>query len=666
VSVVLVTHNHARFIDRAIASIEFQEVPFRWEILVADDSSDDGTTERLERWRDESALDIRILEAAPRLGITLNYARAFAAARGDYVAVLEGDDEWLSIDKLRLLVAHLDSHPGQSMVANRILLYDESTGSASVIPEIGFARLTTELTARRLAEDNVFATFSACMYRRDALERISPEVFEEISYDWMVNIAVLAYGNAGFHPQVMTLYRQHAGGEWSRTSQHSRDLRIRDMLPRYIELAPEEARSELTKTLHDLERRLKHSSIASVEPPAGTATVSDVRSPIPRVLTPAPLVSVVMTCYNHAPWVEEAVASVLDQTMGDLELIFVDDGSSDNSVALAAQFDDPRMRHYRLEHNQGAAAALNLAIQQTRGEFVAVINSDDAWERSKLERQLQVFNERPEVGAVFTSARFVGESGKPLDPESIPLWHSVFRQPDRSQGRWLRFFLENGNALCHPSILVRRHFYEDRGLYDNRMRQIPDLERWIDLVKYSPIAVLGDENLVKFRLLRSVQNASSHAPPNVIRGFHEHLEINRNFFRGVSEAMLREGFGDLLTDPLFSGQEQMRCEIAFLWWNTTGPMQSLNRVEAVRELRELLADEQGALLLRSRYNFTDLSLHLLAGDESLDVRAIEAGYSSNALASGQLIRIVLDRMKRLPLRRWPARTLVHLRWITRG
>jgi glycosyltransferase involved in cell wall biosynthesis len=470
-TVLLVTHNHSAFIDRAIDSIESQDCLHSFEVIVADDASTDGTRERLLEWAETSDLDITVLDEAPRLGITLNYARGFSAARGDFIAVLEGDDEWISIDKLRLQVDYLLEHPQHSMVACRVLLHDESTGSASIAPAIGFARMSTSLNARRLAEVNWFATFSACMYRADVLERLSPEVFEITSYDWMVNLSVLAFGDAGFIPQVLTLYRQHSGGEWSKASRRERDERIRRLLPRYIELSTPEVQVELTRLLHDLEARAVH--ITDVLDGPANPLPSQTALAIPRVTGPAPLVSVVMTSYNHERWIEEAISSVLDQTMTDLELIIVDDASKDGSMDVVARFADPRMRVYRFDTNQGAASSLNFAVQQARSEFVAVINSDDAWELHKLQRQLDAFEAHPEVGAVFTSARFVGEDGELLAPERIPHWHNVFRQRNRSQAQWLRYFFENGNALCHPSVLIRRDFYMKHGLYDNRMRQLP-------------------------------------------------------------------------------------------------------------------------------------------------------------------------------------------------
>ncbi len=90
-----------------------------------------------------------------------------------------------------------------------------------------------------------------------------------------------------------------------------------------------------------------------------------------------PLVSVLMPAYNHAPYVRAAVESVLGQTYGNLELIAIDDASSDATWTVLQSFDDGRLRLHRHDTNQGAHATLNEALKLAKGEFIAIINSDD-------------------------------------------------------------------------------------------------------------------------------------------------------------------------------------------------------------------------------------------------------------------------------------------------
>jgi hypothetical protein len=270
------------------------------------------------------------------------------------------------------------------------------------------------------------------------------------------------------------------------------------------------------------------------------------------------------------------------------------------------------------------------------------------------------------------------ESGAPLPPERIPLWNDCFRQPNRTQSQWLRYFFENGNALCHPSVLIRRAFYENHGLYDNRLRQLPDFERWITLVKHYSIIVLGDEDLVRFRVLTSEQNASSATRANVVRGLHEHIAINEMIFDGCSDELIVEAFADLLRNPHINNDDERECELAFLWWDTACGMRGINRVHGQRRLRTLLNRTDTARLLLTRYGFNDLSLHDYAAHEKSELTPPLADWLTSLegmtalpepevprdpiaeAPAGQLLRVVLSRARGARLSRWPQRTLHHL------
>ena len=671
-SVLLVTHNHETYIERAIASIEAQLTDRTVEVVVADDASADATPELLAAWAKRSKFTVRVLAAEDRLGITRNYARGFAACTGEYVAVLEGDDEWLAVDKLERQASVLDANQHLSMVANRVLLYEEETGASRVIPLIGHDRFLTEISDRQLAASNWFATFSACMYRRSVLSKLDPAVFETTAYDWLVNMAVTAHGNAGLLPEVMSLYRQHSAGEWSRKKQLERDIQIQSLIPEYIAILGDRVAHELTRAAEQVERQIA-AAVDAAAPARSAVGDRVIPLPIPRVVRAVPpRVSVVMASHNHGPYILEAVNSVLAQTELDFEFIVVDDGSDDSSMTAISGVADPRLRVYQLGVNQGAAAALNIAIQQSRARLIAVINSDAAWEPTKLERQLDTLDANPDVGAVFTGVRLVGRDGRTLPPKAAPAWNGVFRQANRSQGAWLRRFLSEGNCLCHPSVLIRREFYERYGLLDNRLSQIPDLKQWITLVKHYPIVVLGDEELVRFRFLRDQANPSSSTPAKQVRGVREHLDVNEHFFDDCPDDVLRDGFGDALRDSDLHTPEGRACAIAFLWLDVPSTLRSVNRVQGLRELRALLGDPATATLLAKRYNFTDLRLHELA----LQPDALPAGGSArwvtggavrrqvdelSDVPSGQLLRVILARMRRADPRSWPRRVAVGLR-----
>lgn len=128
-----------------------------------------------------------------------------------------------------------------------------------------------------------------------------------------------------------------------------------------------------------------------------------------------PLVSVVMTVYNGEPYLTESINSILGQTYTPLELITVDDGSTDNTLKTLETFGD-RITMIRRTTNGGIAAGRNSGIKEARGDFIALADADDVWEPHKLSRQMDVFFQRPDLDIVHCMLEnFVS----PELPESI-------------------------------------------------------------------------------------------------------------------------------------------------------------------------------------------------------------------------------------------------------
>ncbi len=119
-----------------------------------------------------------------------------------------------------------------------------------------------------------------------------------------------------------------------------------------------------------------------------------------------PKVSVVIPTYNRADKVGPAIESVLGQTFTDLEVIVVDDGSSDDTGNILGEIYGDRIRYY-FQTNQGASVARNQGIEHSRGEWIAFLDSDDLWERDKLEWQFKALERfAPQCGACYTDTRF--------------------------------------------------------------------------------------------------------------------------------------------------------------------------------------------------------------------------------------------------------------------
>lgn len=241
-----------------------------------------------------------------------------------------------------------------------------------------------------------------------------------------------------------------------------------------------------------------------------------------------PKVSVILTSFNHAKYILEAIDSALNQTFTDFELIILDDCSSDNSWDLINQYSDPRIKAFRNEVNKGPVEELNKAISAVAsGKYIAIHHSDDVWEPDKLGKQVAFLETHSEVGAVFTNALAIAEDSSPLSDEQH-YYSNIFDQPSRTRHEWLRFFFSRGNALCHPSVLIRKACYEDCGLYRYGLAQLPDFDMWIRLCLKYEIYVLP-EKLVRFRVRDNEANTSASRPETRIRGLYEFYKLLQNY-----------------------------------------------------------------------------------------------------------------------------------------
>jgi glycosyltransferase involved in cell wall biosynthesis len=184
-----------------------------------------------------------------------------------------------------------------------------------------------------------------------------------------------------------------------------------------------------------------------------------------------PKVSVVIPAYNRADKVPGAIKSALEQTFCDLEVIVVDDGSSDDTGKVLSEAFGDRIRYYN-QHNQGASVARNRGIAEARGVWIAFLDSDDRWEKNKLAWQLKTLERfGPQYGACYTDVRFFNHDEKrtmfQLAEESYR--HEVETGINREV---LRLTVRPGGAgmvLCLSSILARAEAVRRAGGFDPKL-----------------------------------------------------------------------------------------------------------------------------------------------------------------------------------------------------
>jgi len=195
-----------------------------------------------------------------------------------------------------------------------------------------------------------------------------------------------------------------------------------------------------------------------------------------------PLISVLMGVRDGGRHLDAAVASVLEQTMPDLELIVVDDASADDTPEILAARDDPRLVVLRNEHNLGLTPSLNRALERARGRYIARQDADDRSLPERLERQVDFLAERPDIALCGTWARFIDESG-----QVAGAGHPPAPSADLAAG------LLAANTIFHGTILARRELMDALGGYREAFRYSQDYDLYLRALAAHRLANVPEE-----------------------------------------------------------------------------------------------------------------------------------------------------------------------------
>lgn len=215
-----------------------------------------------------------------------------------------------------------------------------------------------------------------------------------------------------------------------------------------------------------------------------------------------PMVSVIIPTYNRSDMVREAIESVMAQTYRDLEIIVVDDGSTDDTRVVVASIPEERLRYHYLVHAERSAAR-NFGIRNARGKYVAFLDSDDLFSPNKLEKQIKILEGQTGIGLVYSSAWIVteGRYRVPVDR----WWSNNEKAPDSSlqydyiheakiSGKMHENILMYNNEciILLPTVMVRKDLFDVAGYFDERMSRIEDVDLWRRIAKHTNFQALHE------------------------------------------------------------------------------------------------------------------------------------------------------------------------------
>lgn len=206
------------------------------------------------------------------------------------------------------------------------------------------------------------------------------------------------------------------------------------------------------------------------------------------------MISIVIPLFNKSESVSGTIRSVLEQTYQDFEIILIDDGSTDNSYQVVSELSmlDPRLNLIQ-KSNGGVCSARNVGIETAKGEYVALLDADDIWDKNYLEEQMRMVADFPEC---YMWGINYGETIDGVIIRDVPtglpkgfrgIVEDYFRIPGRIS-----------DLFCSSSVLIRKSVFEHVGMFDERIKYAEDSDMWFRIISRFPVAFY-DRYMVFYR-----------------------------------------------------------------------------------------------------------------------------------------------------------------------
>ena len=223
------------------------------------------------------------------------------------------------------------------------------------------------------------------------------------------------------------------------------------------------------------------------------------------------LISIIMAAYNAEKTIKFAIESVLKQTYSNWELLVIDDCSKDKTAEIIKLFNDERIKYLKNDKNSGVSITRKNGLEIARGQWIAILDSDDAWKEDKLEKQLQLARIK-NAKLIFTGSTFMDNNGKLIDwqlhvPESLP-YKQLLKQ----------------NLISNSSVLVRTDLYRKYYAIGDNMHE--DFAMWLNITKDGVLAYGIDEPLLIYRLAKSSKSSNKFKAAKMNWNTYRYVGLN--------------------------------------------------------------------------------------------------------------------------------------------
>ncbi len=229
------------------------------------------------------------------------------------------------------------------------------------------------------------------------------------------------------------------------------------------------------------------------------------------------LISIIMAAYNAEKTINQAIDSVLAQTYENWELIVINDCSTDNTVSKIEAYGDARIRLVHNPENKGASFTRHHGIEEANSDWIAILDSDDAWAPEKLQKQIEL-QIQTNAKLLYTASTFMNADGEPID------W--VLHAPSKIGYRQLL----KQNLVSNSSVLVNKDLYLKYEILGNDMHE--DFACWLNILKSGEFAYGVDEPMLIYRLSKNSKSG------NKIKA----AKMNWNTYRAVGLNVFEAAF----------------------------------------------------------------------------------------------------------------------------
>ena len=281
-----------------------------------------------------------------------------------------------------------------------------------------------------------------------------------------------------------------------------------------------------------------------------------------------PLVSVVIPTFNRAEFIKKAVQSVLDQTVRDLEILVVDDGSSDNTEETVNAFNDTRIRYYRFAHNGFPAYPRNRGIELARGEYIAFLDSDDIWLPNHLELCQKALSGNGGADGVFTDFYKIYN-------DSIMIPQKATKRKYNSST--LKGMVSNFSSIGAASnVVVRKSVFNGTGLFNENkdMAGSEDWQMWVRIAWKSVFTVVPTETVIyrvhggNLTLNPDKIERSTKAALDSIFAHPEISPVVRSFYRkAYAEVNTLAAINYYAAGDMASARNRLKESLRFMPWH---------------------------------------------------------------------------------------------------